>query len=110
MHKVVRVHIERLEEYYERLTRFVRELKAALPVEEVWLFGSFARGEVHEGSDIDLVIVGDFRERFHERIGRIWALTDLPIEPLCYTREEFEEMKREGNPFIREVLATGKLL
>jgi predicted nucleotidyltransferase len=110
MPKLVRVNIERLEEYYEGLTRFVRELKATLPVEEVWLHGSFARGEVHEGSDIDLIIVGDFKERFHERIGRILALTDLPIEPLVYTRQEFEAMKQEGNPLIKEVLATGKAL
>jgi hypothetical protein len=110
MSQLVRVNIERLEEYYEGLTRFVREMKATLPVQEVWLFGSFATGEVHEGSDIDLVIVGDFRERFHERIGRILALTDLPIEPLVYTREEFEAMKREDNPFIGEVLRTGKPL
>ncbi len=74
------------------------------------LRGGRRRGQRHEGSDIDLVIVGDFQERFHERIGRILALTDLPIEPLVYTREEFEAMKKGGNPFIKEVLATGRAL
>ena len=59
---------------------------------------------------MDLVIVGDFRERFLDRIGRILDLTDLPIEPLVYTREEFEQMKQSGNPFIRTVLATGMKL
>ena len=61
-------------------------------------------GGIHEGSDIDLVIVGDFRERFFERIGRILELTDLPVEPLVYTPEEFEAMKASKNPFIEEVL------
>jgi hypothetical protein len=28
------------------------------------------------------------------------GLTDLPIEPLCYTEEEFAELVRSANPFI----------
>lgn len=53
------------------------------------------------------MIVGDFKERFFERIGKILDLTDLPIEPLVYTPEEFEAMRASGNPFIAEVLRTG---
>ena len=56
------------------------------------------------------MIVGKFRERFPYRSGRILKMTELPIEPLVYTREEFEEMKRSGNPFIRRVLETGRAL
>jgi len=73
------------------------------------MFGSFARGEIHEGSDIDLIVVGDFKERFFERISKIIEMTDLPIEPLVYTKEEFEEMKI-NNPFIKDILKTAKKL
>ncbi len=73
------------------------------------MFGSFAKGEIHEGSDIDLIVVGDFKERFFERVGKIIEITDLPIEPLVYTKEEFEEMKKT-NPFIREVLRNARKL
>jgi len=31
-------------------------------------------GEIHEGSDIDLLIAGDFSERFFEKIGKILDL------------------------------------
>lgn len=65
---------------------------------------SDARGEVHEGSDIDLVVIGDFTERLFDRIGLILDMTDLPIEPLVYTPAEFEEMKGSGNPFVAELL------
>lgn len=85
-------------------------MKEELPVKEVYLHGSFATGRVHEGSDIDLVIVGDFQERFPYRIGRILKMTTLPVEPLCYTPEEFEDMKRRDNLFIKRVLATGRKL
>lgn len=36
-------------------------------------------------------------------------ITDLPIEPLCYTEKKFEEMERKGTPFVNEILK-GKLL
>ena len=81
-------------------------------MDRVYLFGSFARGDIHEGSDIDLIIIGDFSERFHERIYRVLLLNDqnLPLAPLCYRPEEIEQMESEGNPFIQEALATAKLL
>lgn len=76
-------------------------------MKEVYLYGSFAKGEIHEGSDIDLLIIGDFSERFFDRIGRILDITDLPVEPIVYTVEEFEELKKSQNPFIMEILKTG---
>ena len=81
-------------------------------MEVVYLFGSFARGDIHEGSDIDLLIVGDFRERFHERIFRVLQMNDeeLPLAPLCYTPAELQAMQAEANPFIEEALDTAKRL
>lgn len=110
MPKLCRVNIERREEILEALRSFVKELKEKLPVQEVFLYGSFATGSIHEGSDIDLIIVGDFKERFVERIGKILEMTDLPIEPLVYTTKEFQAMQEGRNPFIMEVLRHGKKL
>jgi len=106
MPKLRRVDPERGKELLESIREFAKKLKAALPVKEVYLFGSFATGEIHEGSDIDLLVIGDFKERIFERIGKVLDLTDLPIEPLVYTVEEFESLKAEGNPFIENVLKT----
>ena len=86
------------------MKEFANRLKETLPVTEVYLYGSVARGEVHEGSDIDLIIVGDFKERMFERIGKVLELTDLPIEPLVYTEEEWKALKGESNPFIKAAL------
>ncbi len=106
MFKLRRVNIEGSKELFTRIRDFVIFLKKTLPVREVYLFGSFAKNEIHEGSDIDLLIIGDFKERFFDRIGNILDLTDLPIEPLVYTTEEFEELKQSENPFITGVLKT----
>lgn len=106
MHKLRRIDIRNSEELVSKIKEFARYLKEILPVNEVYLFGSFAKKEIHEGSDIDLLIIGDFKERFFDRIGKVLDLTDLPIEPLVYTKEEFEEMKKNENPLILEILKT----
>lgn len=107
MHTLRRVDPADREKLIAAVKEFAQKLRTLFPIEKIYLYGSFARGEVHEGSDIDLVVVGDFKERFFERIGLLLGLTDLPIEPLVYTCEEFEALKAEGNPFIAEVIRTG---
>lgn len=110
MYKLCRVNIEKSESLLDEIKIFVAKLKKNLPVKEVYLYGSFARGEISEGSDIDMLIIGDFKERFFNRIGRILDLTDLPVEPLVYTVEEFENFKISENPFIIEILKTAMKL
>lgn len=107
MYKLCRVDLEHSEDLLKNIKLFTQTLKEKLPVKEVYLFGSFAKDEIHEGSDIDLLIIGDFQERFFDRIGKVLDLTDLPIEPLVYTVDEFQYLKRSGNAFILEVLKTG---
>ncbi len=107
MPKLCRVDIKHSEEVYKKLDDFIRLLKGRFSIQAIYLFGSFAKREIHEGSDIDLVIVGDFKERFIDRIGRITALTDLPIEPLVYTPQEIEKMINNGNSFIKTVVESG---
>ncbi len=107
MYKLCRVDIERSEDLLNEIKIFAGKLKKNLSVKEFCLYGSFAKGEIHEGSDMDLLIIGDFSERFFDRIGRILDLTDLPVEPIVYTVEEFDELKKSQNPFIMEILKTG---
>ena len=108
MHKLCRFDITRSREIYQNLISFINEIKVKLPVTEVYLYGSLVDGEVNEGSDIDLLIIGDFKESFFKRILTILSFTELPIEPLVYTQDEFNEMKKNRNPFILEILKRGK--
>ncbi len=93
---------KKIKDVVHRIIREVHPLK-------VVLFGSFARGDWHEYSDADLMIVAEMEERFFERIGRILDLndTDLEIEPLVYTPEEFERMLKEERPFAMRILEEG---
>ena len=108
MHKLCRFDIKRSREIYQNLICFINEIKSKLPITQVYLYGSLVNDEVHEGSDIDLLIIGDFKEPFFQRIFNVMKFTELPIEPIVYTQDEFNEMKKEMNPFILEVLKKGK--
>ncbi len=106
MYKLCRVDIEGRQEIVDKIKEFAAELKKALPVSAVYLYGSFAKGEIHEGSDIDLLIIGEFKDRPFDRIGKVLDLTDLPIEPIVYTPKEFERLKKDKDPFIMDALKT----
>jgi predicted nucleotidyltransferase len=108
VHKLCRVNLEDREKIYEQLRQFTHLLKTKHKVKKVYLYGSFARGDFHEGSDIDLIIVGEFEGKMPQRISRILDLTSLPIEPLVYSEAEFEQMKER--PFLKEVMATAREL
>ncbi|MEA1905905.1 MAG: nucleotidyltransferase domain-containing protein [Euryarchaeota archaeon] len=89
---------------------FAKEVRKKHDVHKIIVFGSFVRKDLNEGSDIDIIIVGDFKERFHKRIATILDLTDLPIEPLCYTIKEFDRMIDEENLFIEAAVRGGVLI
>jgi len=108
VYKLCRVNLEDSEKIYEQLREFAHLLKTKRKVKKVYLYGSFARGDFHEGSDIDLIIVGEFEGKMPQRIKEVLDLTALPVEPLVYTEAEFEQMKERS--FLTEVLATAKEL
>lgn len=111
MLKVVRINIDEGEKTYRdlecRLVEFLRKIKTRFEIKRVLVFGSFARRELNEGSDIDIIIIGCFKGRMHERILEVLRETDLPVEPLCYTESEFQKMFENRNPLIMEALEKG---
>jgi len=90
----------------------VGEVVRKLSPDLIILFGSFATGDINEGSDIDILVVADFKEDFLDRIRTLMDLNTfkIPVEPVGYTPEEFNEMKNRKNPFIMEVLEKGNVM
>lgn len=80
----------------------VQYLRTALQgrVREGYLFGSFARREIHPDSDIDLILVAETTLPFPERGLPFSDLRDrLPsLEILVYTPEEFTRLTRDPSP------------
>lgn len=89
--------------------KFINLIVKKFNLKKIIIFGSFARGDYHKGSDLDLIIVGEFKERFIDRIGKIIELndSDLEIDVMVYTEEEFQKMIKERRPFIEQALEEG---
>lgn len=79
------------------------------PVEKIILFGSAARGETDEYSDIDLIIVKKTDRPF---VARLVEAPLLPVKAdiFVYTPEEFELMKENENPFIMSALNGARVI
>lgn len=83
---------------------FLRENN--FPVQKVYIFGSYARGNVHEDSDIDLAIVlKDLENSFFTQfeLMKLRRNFDLRIEPHPFSETDFAP----SNPFADEILTTG---
>lgn len=81
--------------------------------EQVILFGSYAYGVPHEGSDLDLLIVKETNENPANRTAGIrYALKDilLPMDILVYTPTEIAKDKDRKFTFIHDVFKLGKIL
>jgi len=92
----------------ELLTLVVERLKPMKP-KKVILFGSYAKGEADEFSDLDIIVVAETNLKFIDRIGKAIELIDLPmaVDCLVYTPDEFEKMIKDENPFIQKALEEG---
>ena len=78
-----------------------------IPIQRVFLFGSYAKGNYTEWSDIDLAVVSEIFEgcRFEDRkkIRPITMSGSSLIEVLPYRPEDFTP----DDPFVGEILKTG---
>jgi hypothetical protein len=93
---------------------YLKDFRAALErdidLERVILFGSRARHEANEHSDVDLIVVSSNFEGmdFFDRVAKMYDYwnSDLPVDFLCYTPEEFERLKDQAT-IVRQAVRTG---
>ncbi|MBI5807017.1 MAG: nucleotidyltransferase domain-containing protein [Ignavibacteriales bacterium] len=73
------------------LKRFSKDVKEILEVEKIILFGSFAKGEQKDNSDIDIaVIVSGFDGDYLELNAKLFSIVkniDVRIEPIILNRK-----------------------
>ncbi|MGC8778485.1 MAG: nucleotidyltransferase domain-containing protein [Candidatus Caldatribacteriaceae bacterium] len=104
--KVTSVDIAKL---HETLSEIGRNLKAKHPeVKDLFLFGSFARGDYTPESDLDILIVCShsglpFPMRA-EKFDSFFRNLPFDVNLLVYTEEELHRMQEAKNPFILAVL------
>lgn len=82
-----------------------------IPVTAIYLFGSYAKGTPHKGSDVDFCVVSDV---FGNNDFREMVLVNQLAKRIAPEIEAFpvssKELKQRNNPFIAEALKRGKRL
>ena len=97
-----------LQEFLGVLTK---KLLADISLDCAILFGSRARDNFMPYSDIDMIFVGDFKEKFIERPSLIFEHFDFTvgvgIDAFCYTPGEFKKMFLKGVVSILDAIDHG---
>jgi len=91
--------------------QYIADVKRAMPIDKVYLYGSYAKGTQKENSDIDICF---FSKAFESRrtldiLTELFYLKikydkDVLIEPNAFPASELYN----DNPFVKEILRTGR--
>jgi predicted nucleotidyltransferase len=93
--------------------RSIAQALASLPaVEAVCLFGSVARGNLHEASDIDLLVVSSDNELSPAKLHRMLPneLRHVKLSLAYYTLDEVRKILATGSPFGVHLLREARIL
>ncbi|MCJ7484136.1 MAG: nucleotidyltransferase domain-containing protein [Thermodesulfovibrionales bacterium] len=95
----------------EAVKKYIRELERNnIPIQEAIVFGSYAKGDPKEESDIDIALVSTAftGDRFEDRrkIVPLRRKIDNRIEPIPFRPEDFEQ----GGNLVDEIKKTGKAI
>ena len=102
----------------EKLNYYIRSITNVMDVDLIILFGSYAKGNPHEYSDIDLAVVSkelDPKAARWENIKLIEEKANLTLDPdlqlLPFAKEAFEnDADSPIGSFIREIKETGRII
>jgi len=96
----------------QELARCLDVLKTKWNPKKVILFGTMAKGEVTEWSDIDLIVVEETPLPFYQRLYQVRKLLrpQIAMDIIVYTPDEFETMCTERVFIKDEVVDHGKVL
>lgn len=93
-----------------RARRFAATLDDALGVRAVVVFGSVARGDFHDASDVDvLVVADDLPGRALPRNAAI-GLAPPRVEFVAWTTDDWHRERGRGNPIADEARDVGIVL
>lgn len=93
------------------IRRYARQLAERFQPEKIILFGSYAYGQPHEDSDVDLLVIMPARNQLDQAV-RISLAIDkpFPLDIIVRTPKNMAWRLEEGDSFLQEIVAKGKVL
>ncbi len=97
----------------KEIQNIVNQLVRLYKPEKIILFGSLAKDQIKQGTDIDLFIIkSDVPKLGVDRIRQLDALIKyrLATDFIVYKPQELEQRLKLGDPFVKTILKEGKVL
>lgn len=92
------------------LERTVERLIRAFAPDRIMLFGSYAKGTNHAGSDVDLLVIANLEgdPAFHQRRASQLAADCFPrVDVVFCSTEDVAEAATARSPFLLSILGSG---
>lgn len=95
------------------LTETLKRIKAVIKPKQVILFGSAARGDMGEDSDIDLLVVtltGTHRRKTAQKIYRNMIGVGFATDIVVVTEDDIEQYRDHPGMVIHQALEEGRIV
>jgi predicted nucleotidyltransferase len=93
------------------IRRYTRQIVEKFQPDKIILFGSYAYGQPHEWSDVDILVVMPARNQIDQALRIDLAIDEpFPVDLIVRTPKQLQRDWEDGDWFLREVLAKGKIL
>jgi len=95
------------------IKKFCKNVINAIEPKCIILYGSLARGDFNERSDVDIIVISSkLPENYYKRAELLYSMVETldPIEPLGFTSDEFIEMIKNRHCTSLFAMKEGKAL
>lgn len=93
------------------IRRYARRIAERFHPDKIILFGSYAYGQPHEDSDVDLLVIMPARNQHDQAVKIRWELpAPFPMDLLVRTPKNLKWRMEEGESFHTEITSKGKVL
>lgn len=96
-----------------KISELVNKMVSGYSPDKIILFGSYAKGNPNENSDLDFLLIKESDLPRPQRIMQVRKLiygAMIPIDLIVYTQAEIEESMKSQFGFVSDILKTGRIL
>lgn len=105
MLKAVQNRIKERERLLKESRGYLLELRKKIGPLSGFVYGSVARGDFNDASDIDIIIIAEnLPEKILDRLELLSSIAKPGIEPKGYTYLEFKKLKKKKNNYLSYIL------
>ncbi len=96
----------------KNIQHLIRQITDRFQPERIILFGSSVYGRPNRDSDIDLLVIMDYKGSARDQAVKVVQTIDyhFPLDLMVRSREQISKRVDQGDFFLREILEKGQVL